>query len=65
MGAICAASTIPRVVDSGWSCVCAGAWLLVVFVTSLEEQSIGAWLVGLSGSLSDNGANWLLLRVTC
>jgi hypothetical protein len=65
MGAICAASTIPHVVGSGWSCVCAGAWLLVVFVTSSEEQSIGAWLVGLSGSLSDNGANWLLLHVTC
>ncbi len=46
IGAIPDASTIPFVVGSGWSCVCAGAWLLVVFVTLLEEQSVGAWLVG-------------------
>ncbi len=65
MGAICDASTIPRVVGSGWSCVHAGAWLLVVFMTSWEEQSVGSWLVGGSGSLSANGANGLLLHVTC
>jgi hypothetical protein len=65
MSAICDASTSPRVVGARWSCVCAGAWLLVVFVTSWEEQSVGVWLVGSSGSLLANGANGLLLHVTC
>jgi hypothetical protein len=65
MGAIHDGSTIQRVVGSGWSCIRAGAWLLVVFVTSWEEQSVGAWLVGLSGSSLANGANGLLLHVTC
>jgi hypothetical protein len=64
MGAICDASTILHVVGSGWSCVRAGAWLLVVLVISSEELSVGAWLVGLSGYSSANGANGLLLRVT-
>jgi hypothetical protein len=63
MGAIHDASIIPHVVGSGWSCVRAGAWLLVVFVASWEEQSVGAWLVGLLGSLLANGANGLLLHV--
>jgi hypothetical protein len=60
MGAICDASTILHVVGSGWSSVCACAWLLVVLMTSLEEQSVGAWSVGSSGSSSANGANGLL-----
>jgi hypothetical protein len=64
MGAICDASSILRVLGSGWSCVRAGAWSLVVLVTSLEEQSVGAWLVGWSGSLWANGANGLLLHAT-
>jgi hypothetical protein len=65
MGAICDASAIPRVVGSGWSCVRTGAWSLVVLVTLSEEQYMGAWLVGSLGSLSVNGANGLLLCVTC
>jgi hypothetical protein len=65
MGAICDASTILHVVGSGRSYVCAGAWLLVVFMTSSEEQFVGAWLVRLSGYLSANGANGLLLHVIC
>jgi hypothetical protein len=65
MGAICDASTILRVVGSVRSCVCAGAWLLVVLVTLSEEQSMGAWSVGLASSSSANGANGLLLLVTC
>jgi hypothetical protein len=64
MGAIHDASTILRVVGSGWSCVRAGTWMLVVFVTSLEEQGVGAWLVGSSVSSLANSANELLLRVT-
>ncbi len=64
MGEICDAHTILRVVGSGWSCARAGAWLLVKFVTSSEEQSVGAWLVGSSGSLLANGANGLLMCVT-
>jgi hypothetical protein len=64
IGAICDASTVLRVVGPGWSCVQAGAWLLVVLVPLLEEQSMGAWLVGSSGSLSANGANGLLLHIT-
>jgi hypothetical protein len=64
MGAICDGSTIPRVVGSGWSCVRAGARLLVMFVTLWAEQSMGAWLVGLLGSLLANGANGLMLHVT-
>jgi hypothetical protein len=64
IGVICDASTIPCVVDSGRSCVHAGALWLVVFVTLLEEQSVGAWLVGSLGSLLANGANELLLHVT-
>ncbi len=42
IGAICDSSTMLHVVGSGWSCVRAGAWLLVVLVTSSEEQSVGA-----------------------
>ncbi len=34
-------------------------------MTLLEEQSVEAWLVRLLGSLSANGANGLLLHVTC
>ncbi len=64
MGAIRDASTIPHVVGFGRSCVCAGAWSLAVFVTLSEEQSGGAWLVGLLGSSSANGANGLLLHVS-
>jgi hypothetical protein len=37
----------------------------MVIVTSLEEQTVGVWLVGSSGSLLANGANGLILRVTC
>jgi hypothetical protein len=65
MGAICDASTIPSVVGSGWSCVHAGAWSKVVFVTFLEEQSMGVWFIGSWGSSLANGANGLLLHVTC
>jgi hypothetical protein len=64
MSAICDASTNPHVVGLGWSCVHVGAWLLLVLVTSSEEQSVGVWSVGSSGSSSANGANGLLLRVT-
>jgi hypothetical protein len=64
MGAIRHASTILHVLDPGWSCVRAGAWLFVVLLTSVEEQSVGAWLVGSAGSSSANGANGLLLHVT-
>jgi hypothetical protein len=60
MGASHDASTILRVVGS----VRAGAWWLIVFVTLLEEQSVGAWSVGSLGSSSANGANGLLLCVT-
>ncbi len=65
MGANHDASTILHVVGFGWSCVCTGTWLLVVLVTLLEEQSMGAWLVRFSGSSLANGANGLLLHVTC
>jgi hypothetical protein len=53
MAAICDASTIPHVVDSGYSCVCSGAWSLVVLVTLLEFQSVGVWQVGSPGFLVD------------
>jgi hypothetical protein len=56
MDASCDVSTIPHVVGSA----CAGAWALIVFVTLLEEQSVGAWSVGSPGSLSAIGANGLL-----
>jgi hypothetical protein len=59
MGASCDASTFSHVVGS----VRAGIWLLIMFVTLSEEQSVGAWLVGSTGSLLDNGANGLLLHV--
>ena len=61
MGASCDASTFPHVVGS----VCAGVWLLIVFVTLSEEQSVGAWLVGSLGSSSANGETGLLLHVIC
>ncbi len=64
MGAGHDASTILRVTGPGGSCVRAGAWLLVVNVASLEEQSVEAWLAGLAGSLLANSANGLLLCVT-
>ncbi len=64
MGAGHGASAIPRVIGCGGSWVCAGAWLLAVIVTFLEEQSVGAWLLGSSGSLLANDANGLLLCVT-
>ena len=60
MGASCDASTFLCVVGS----VHAGIGLLIMFVTLSEEQSMGAWLVGLLGSSSANGANGLLLHVT-
>ncbi len=44
MGAIRDASTIPCVVGSGWSCVSAGAWLLVMLV-KLSEEQLGAVLI--------------------
>jgi hypothetical protein len=53
------ASRCPHVVGS----LRAGVWSLIVLVTLLEEQSVGAWLVGSSGSSSANGKNGLLLRV--
>ncbi len=55
------ASTCPCVVGS----LRASVWLLIVLVTLLEEQSVGAWLVGSSGSSSANGKNGLLLNVIC
>jgi hypothetical protein len=64
MGAGHCAPTVPRVVGCGESRVHADAWLLVVIVTSSEEQSVGAWLAEFLGSLSANGANGLLLPVT-
>jgi hypothetical protein len=64
MGAGGGVRTIPHVIDSGGSCVCAGACLLAVIVTSSTEQSVGAWTAGSLGSLSANGANGLLLHVT-
>ncbi len=65
MGADCKVITILLVAGTGGYCVHAGAWLLVVIVTSLEEQSVGAWSAGSSGFSSANGANGLLLHVTC
>jgi hypothetical protein len=59
MGASHDAHTFPRVVGS----VRAGIWSLIVLVTSSEEQFMGAWLVGLLGSLSANCENGLLLHV--
>ncbi len=41
IGAICGASKIPHVLDSGQSCVHAGAWLLVVFVPSMVGGVVG------------------------
>jgi hypothetical protein len=38
--------------------------MLAVIVTFLEEQSVGEWLVGFSGTSSANGTNGLLLHVT-
>ncbi len=64
MGAGCDASTIPCVVGPGGSWVQTGDWLMVVIVTSSEEQSVGAWSAGSLGSSSANGANGLLLHVT-
>ncbi len=63
-GVDCGVSTFLCVVGCGGSWVCAGAWWLAVIVTSSEEQSVGAWLVGSMGSLSAKCANGLLLRVT-
>ncbi len=64
MGAGHDASTIQPVVSPGGSCVCAGAWLLVVIVALSEEQSVGAWSAGSLGFSLANGANGLLLHVT-
>ncbi len=61
MGAIHDTSTIPCVECSRRSCVRACAWLLVMFVTSLEKQSMGAWLVWSMGSLLANGEKWVVV----
>jgi hypothetical protein len=60
MGSGCEVISILHVAGTGGSCVCAGAWLLVVIVTLLEEQSVGAWSAGTLGFSSANGANGLL-----
>jgi hypothetical protein len=64
MGAGHGESTIPHMIGCGGSWIRAGAWLLAVIVTSSEEQSVGVWLAGSSGSLSANGATGLYLCVT-
>ncbi len=64
MGAGHDVSKIQHVAGPGGSCVHAGTWLLVVIVTSSEEQSVAAWSAGSLVSLIANGANGLLLRVT-
>jgi hypothetical protein len=63
IGAGRGASTILHVIVCEGRWVRAGAWLLVVIMTSGEEQSVGAWLAGSSGSSLANGANGLLLHV--
>jgi hypothetical protein len=59
MGATCDVSTIMRGVGPGWSCVHAGAWLLVVLVTCWKSNM---WEHGWWGH---QVPCWLMVQMGC